>query len=67
VETGWLLERGSPPLYLCVSFCTRRLAWSYSHEDALRFTRKQDAEAMICVAPSWADAPPVRAAEHVWF
>lgn len=48
LELGWLLEVvqdlvPSPPnpIYLCIA--SGLLAWTVSHKDALRFSRKEDA------------------------
>lgn len=55
-ETGWLIERLSPPEWYAGGPCTR---WQWRHEidapdlwttdasKALRFARKQDAETLI--------------------
>lgn len=39
-ETAWLIEHGG----LCLGFCENRFAWvTFTNENALRFSRKQDA------------------------
>jgi hypothetical protein len=64
-ETGWLVESDDGgPLYHTASSTTRDAS------KALRFTRKQDAEAFIVAhGPNHVSSivtPPWRAAEHRW-
>jgi len=69
METGWLIERSqedrgsSPPCWLTVS-SSRNSVWTEDSSEALRFARKQDAEALIAhYAPTLGGAI---ATEHTW-
>jgi hypothetical protein len=65
-ETGWLIEAGgnavSPVLYAAIEPKSDQWYWSAHHNAALRFARKQDAEAFCRLMR----IQPLRVAEHVW-
>lgn len=56
-ETAWLVERTDAPAPLYMS---GRLTWSESANDAVRFTRREDAEAFAPVGAAF------RVCEHIW-
>lgn len=62
METGWLIERGQ----VCVGVaCRYRLAWvAFTDENAIRFARKQDAEAMLKALGG--DLGHCTVSEHSW-
>jgi hypothetical protein len=62
-ETAWLIEQDDPPVYHLVSG-DHDECWTSDVNKALRFARKEDAEAYIDHV-GWT-VPPVRAAEHMW-
>lgn len=56
-ETAWLVERTDAPAPLYMS---GRLTWSESANDAVRFARREDAEAFAPVGAAF------RVCEHAW-
>ena len=62
-ETGWIIENEDPPVYHTISG-DHDEHWTSDVNKALRFARKEDAEAYIDHV-GWT-VPPIRAAEHMW-
>lgn len=66
-ETGWVIEAAesevSHPLYWAGSFGDERNLWSHDSLNAVRMSRKVDAEA---VAAGILTGYAVRIAEHMW-
>lgn len=65
-EAGWLIEdadsRASKPAYL--SFSGRVVEWVLDHNKAIRFARREDAEAFALMWNGTVDG--LRIAEHQW-
>jgi hypothetical protein len=67
METGWLLDDG----LLCVgaTLCGFRMV-TYTSPDALRFSRKEDAErfriALVGIGMRRADANKMKPIDHQW-
>ena len=67
VESGWLIEFGSPPMYLAGKPDLE--AWTTCSHCALRFSRKEDADKIAdIVRPTLAPhvADDMRVCEHAW-
>lgn len=62
-ETGWVIEKDDPPVYHLLSDDYDE-HWTSDVNKALRFARKEDAEAYISHV-GWT-SPSVRTAEHMW-
>jgi len=64
-ETGWVIERGSPPVYWGGLYSAPYLesCWSTMHQDAVRFARYQDA---YMVAHWLGVKDTSRVVEHRW-
>jgi len=62
-EVAWLVERfkAEGPEYL---YYNGVFQWSPNVDRALRFSRKQDADAVAAESPD--DGPTARAVEHMW-
>lgn len=60
---GWLIEKGDPPVYHLVSNDYDE-HWSVDANKALRFARREDAQAYSDHI-GWT-SPPVRVVEHTW-
>jgi hypothetical protein len=64
-ETGWVIERGSPPVYWGGLYSAPYLesCWSTLHQDAVRFARHQDAY----IVAHWLGVKDTsRIVEHRW-
>ena len=65
--TGWLIETGSAPFYLYVNPCAKTGEWPFAFttilRDALRFARKEDADALRRIA---APGEHVRSVQRSW-
>lgn len=58
-ETGWLLERGDPPKYLCVDGGI--FSWTDDASRALRLARREDGDALAeIIDDAW------HVVEHRW-
>lgn len=62
-ETGWLIEMGDPPVYAVLSNDPDE-HWTSDAGNALRFARREDAQAYSDHI-GWT-SPPVRVVEHMW-
>jgi hypothetical protein len=65
MPTGWLIEHvhdGSVPLWLYVP-ARNGIAWTSAATDALRISRKDDADALIAL---WNLGRVAVATEHAW-
>jgi len=63
-EYGWLIEMGDPPVYHIVSTQDYDRHWTPDANKALRFARREDAQAYSDHV-GWT-SPPVRVVEHGW-
>jgi len=62
-EAGWLIEKDDPPVYAVLSDDFDE-HWTDDAEKALRFARREDAQAYVDHI-GWT-SPPVRVVEHMW-
>ena len=66
-ETGWLIEHGSHdgsrPLYWTGESWGH---WSYDHNRACRFARREDAFKVSLTLGDATNRPSHRVAEHMW-
>lgn len=62
-QVGWIIEKDDPPVYHLIT-ADYDEHWTSDADKALRFARKEDAEAYIDHV-GWT-SPPVRTAEHMW-
>lgn len=63
-KTGWLIEKDDPPVYCIVNPKDYDEQWTSDASKALRFARREDAQAYSDHI-GWT-SPPVRIAEHMW-
>ena len=68
VETGWVIEKGdspvSKPLYW--TGAVNPLSWSDDHLEAVRFSRKEDAERFVEMCFDIEAEKDSRICEHEW-